>query len=36
MMVGIFPKNYNIGRAKTGKVDVVVNTPTGRPIIAVS
>ena len=28
MMVGIFPKNYNIGRAITGKVDVVANTPS--------
>ena len=28
MMVGIFPKNYSIGRAKTGKVDVVANTPS--------
>ena len=27
MMVGIFPKNYNIGPSETGKVDVVANTP---------
>ena len=28
MMVGTFPKNYNIGLAITGKVDVVANTPS--------
>ena len=28
MMVGTFPKNYNIGLSVTGKVDVVANTPT--------
>ena len=27
MMVGAFPKNYNIGLSITGKVDVVANTP---------
>ena len=27
-MVGTFPKNYNIGLAITGKVDVVANTPS--------
>ena len=27
MMVGTFPKNYNIGLSETGKVDVVANTP---------
>ena len=27
MMVGAFPKNYNIGLSVTGKVDVVANTP---------
>ena len=27
MMVGTFPKNYNIGLSITGKVDVVANTP---------
>ena len=27
MMVGTFPKNYNIGLSVTGKVDVVANTP---------
>ena len=27
-MVGIFPKNYNIGLSITGKVDVVANTPS--------
>ena len=26
MMVGTFPKNYNIGPSITGKVDVVANT----------
>ena len=25
---GTFPKNYNIGPSKTGKVDVVANTPS--------
>ena len=28
MMVGTFPKNYNIGPSITGKVDVVANTPS--------
>ena len=28
MMVGTFPKNYNIGLSITGKVDVVANTPS--------
>ena len=28
MMVGAFPKNYNIGLSITGKVDVVANTPS--------
>ena len=28
MMVGTFPKNYNIGLSVTGKVDVVANTPS--------
>ena len=27
-MVGTFPKNYNIGLAITGKVNVVANTPS--------
>ena len=27
MMVGTFPKNYNIGLSIIGKVDVVANTP---------
>ena len=26
--LGTFPKNYNIGPSKTGKVDVVANTPS--------
>ena len=28
MMVGTFPKNYNIGLSVTGKVGVVANTPS--------
>ena len=28
MMVGTFPKNYNIGPSITGKVDVMANTPS--------
>ena len=28
MMVGTFPKNYNIGPLITGKVDVVANPPS--------
>ena len=28
MMVGTFPKNYNIGLAITDKVDVMANTPS--------
>ena len=28
MMVGTFPKNYNIGPSITGKVDVMDNTPS--------
>ena len=27
MMVGTFPKYYNIGLSVTGKVDVMANTP---------
>ena len=28
MMVGTFPKNYNIGPSIAGKVDVMANTPS--------
>ena len=28
MMVGTFPKNYNIGPSINGKVDVMANTPS--------
>ena len=33
MMVGIFPKNYNIGRAITGKVDVVASTTQPKDLL---
>ena len=28
MMVGMSPKNYNVGLSVTGKVDVVANAPS--------
>ena len=36
MMVGTYPKNYNVGLSVTGNVDVVANTPSRKPIIVVS